>query len=79
MKDNRIVIVGGGGHVGLPLSLALANVGFSVTAYDISIDVVKMLNQGKVPFIEKGAEDLLLKVLNDKSFTASETPSSIFS
>lgn len=74
MKDNRIVIVGGGGHVGLPLSLALANVGFSVTAYDISIDVVKMLNQGKVPFIEKGAEDLLLKVLNDKSFTASDQP-----
>lgn len=74
LKDNRIVIVGGGGHVGLPLSLALANVGFSVTAYDISTEVVEMLNSGEVPFIEKGAEDLLLKVLKNKSFVASDQP-----
>lgn len=74
LKDNRIVIVGGGGHVGLPLSLALANVGFSVIAYDISTDVVEMLNSGKTPFIERGAEDLLQTVLKDKSFKASDKP-----
>jgi len=74
LKDKRIVIVGGGGHVGLPLSLALANVGFSVTAFDISTDVVEMLNSAQVPFIEKGAEDLLRKVLGNKSFKASDQP-----
>jgi len=73
-KANRIVVVGGGGHVGLPLCLILANAGFQVTAYDVSTPVVEMLNSGSIPFIEKGAENLLHDVLKTKNFIATDQP-----
>lgn len=35
------------GYVGLPLSIELANAGFSVTGFEISVPKVKLLNSGK--------------------------------
>ena len=60
MKEiNKICIIGGCGHVGIPLGLALAKVGFTVTLIDINANAVKMINDGKLPFVEEGAEDIL--------------------
>lgn len=73
LKGN-LVVVGGGGHVGLPLSLVLADVGYNVTALDISIDTVEMVNSGVVPFTEDGASDLLKRLLNEKKFIATSDP-----
>jgi UDP-N-acetyl-D-mannosaminuronic acid dehydrogenase len=67
----KIVIVGGGGHVGLPLGLVLAKVGFLVVALDISKNVVDKLNSGSMPFAEEGAQHLLTQTLEDKTFYAS--------
>jgi len=67
----KVVIVGGGGHVGLPLSLALANAGFLTVALDISSDVVNLINSGQMPFSENGAQGLLNEVLSNKTFYAS--------
>jgi UDP-N-acetyl-D-mannosaminuronic acid dehydrogenase len=65
-----VVIVGGGGHVGLPLALVLADSGFESVALDISVDTVAKINSGQMPFFEKGAQELLLKTLSEKKFKA---------
>jgi UDP-N-acetyl-D-mannosaminuronic acid dehydrogenase len=67
----KVVIVGGGGHVGLPLALVLADSGFQAVALDISKDVVDLINSGKMPFAEEGALALLTRTLSNKSFYAS--------
>lgn len=70
----KIVIVGGGGHVGLPLGLVLADVGYEVAALDISESRVDEINSGVMPFLEDGADPLLAKVLNSKRFIATTDP-----
>jgi UDP-N-acetyl-D-mannosaminuronic acid dehydrogenase len=67
----KIVVVGGGGHVGLPLALVLADAGFESVALDISSSTVSQINSGVMPFLEDGAQELLTKGLKDKSFRAS--------
>jgi UDP-N-acetyl-D-mannosaminuronic acid dehydrogenase len=67
----KVVIVGGGGHVGLPLALVLADSGFQAISLDISQSVVEKINSGVMPFAEEGAQHLLNKTLKDKSFYAS--------
>lgn len=61
-KEN-IVIVGGCGHVGLPLGMAFADKGFTVDLYDIGKEWVSLVNAGKMPFLEDGAEEMLPKML----------------
>jgi UDP-N-acetyl-D-mannosaminuronic acid dehydrogenase len=71
MSVTKIVVVGGGGHVGLPLALVLAESGYLAVALDISNSVVDKINSGEMPFAEEGAQHLLTKMLNNKSFYAS--------
>jgi len=59
-----VVIVGGFGHVGLPLAICLANKGKRVCAFDVNKEVGDLILQGKMPFIEEGAEEILRKVLH---------------
>ncbi len=65
------MIVGGGGHVGLPLALVIADSGLETVSLDISAETVEAINSGKMPFSEEGAQALLSKTLADKSFRAS--------
>jgi UDP-N-acetyl-D-mannosaminuronic acid dehydrogenase len=69
MGKENVVIVGGGGHVGLPLGLALAKVGHDVISYDISQETVDIINDGNMPFLENGAGELLKQNLY-KNFIA---------
>ncbi|OGJ63495.1 hypothetical protein A3A67_01365 [Candidatus Peribacteria bacterium RIFCSPLOWO2_01_FULL_51_18] len=62
-KKGSIAIVGGCGHVGLPLGMVFAREGYKVYLIDISAEKVAMVNGGKMPFMEDGAEELLSKVL----------------
>lgn len=66
----KVVIVGGGGHVGLPLALVLAESGFKAVALDISSETVATINSGQMPFAEQGAQQMLRKSLADDSFFA---------
>jgi UDP-N-acetyl-D-mannosaminuronic acid dehydrogenase len=59
----NVVVVGGCGHVGLPLSVALANSGHSVKAFDISAIAVDKVNAGKAPFWEPSLDDGLSSAL----------------
>jgi UDP-N-acetyl-D-mannosaminuronic acid dehydrogenase len=75
MNDLDLVIVGGCGHVGLPLALSLADSGYTVGINDIDRTKVEMVRAGKVPFLETGAEDLLKKVLATGRLELSTDPS----
>jgi UDP-N-acetyl-D-mannosaminuronic acid dehydrogenase len=61
--DRSVVIVGGCGHVGLPLGLALADHAMHVTLLDIDGRKVEQINAGGMPFIEQGAEPLLRRLI----------------
>jgi UDP-N-acetyl-D-mannosaminuronic acid dehydrogenase len=62
-NDLDVVIVGGCGHVGLPLGLSLAERGVRVALYDIDADVVELVRSGRMPFREAGALEVLGEVL----------------
>jgi len=59
------VIVGGFGHVGLPLGLVFADVGLQVGLYDIDREKRRTIEAGRMPFIERDAEPLLRRVLGE--------------
>ena len=65
--DNAdITVVGGAGHVGVPLVLALAEVGLRVNVNDLNKDGLEMLAAGRLPFIEHGADSVLSRALINK-------------
>ena len=57
----EITIVGGLGHVGLPLSLKLAEVGNQIYIYDIDKEAVTLFENNKAKFVEEGIEDFIKK------------------
>src|SRR5258706_216813 len=63
MEPLDIVIVGGCGHVGLPLALSFADAGYRVGVDDIDTAKIERVRAGEVPFKEAGAEQLLSKLL----------------
>jgi UDP-N-acetyl-D-mannosaminuronic acid dehydrogenase len=71
-----VVIIGGCGHVGLPLGLAFADRGLAVALYDIDEAAVGMVSAGRVPFDEPGADEVLERVLGGR-LTATSDPSVI--
>lgn len=73
----RVAVVGGCGHVGLPLGLVLARAGHDVTAYDIARDTVDAVNAGAMPFLEPGADALLNEVLATGRFQATASADAI--
>src|SRR3954468_4891861 len=61
--DFDVVVLGGGGHVGLPLSLAFAKAGLCVGVYDTNQATLDRIASGEMPFLENGADELLAEVL----------------
>src|SRR5881409_161374 len=74
MHDLDAVIVGGCGHVGLPLALSLADCGYKVGINDIDQAKIEMVRAGPVPFRETGAEALLRKMLPTGRLELSRDP-----
>ena len=70
-----VVVVGGCGHVGLPLALSLADCGYKVGIEDIDDAKVAQVKAGNVPFLETGAEDLLKKLLPTGRLELASDPS----
>ncbi len=58
-----VVVLGGGGHVGLPLSLVFARAGARVGIYDTSERTLEQIGRGEMPFLENGADALLAELL----------------
>ena len=76
---NDVVVIGGAGHVGLPLAIALADRGSRVIIYDLSETAVSSVNSGVVPFNEPGAEPKLAGALAAGNISASTDPAVVAS
>jgi UDP-N-acetyl-D-mannosaminuronic acid dehydrogenase len=72
-----VCIVGGCGRVGLPLGIALASRGLSVTLYDINATAVETVNAGTLPFAEEGAGPVLAEVVAAGRLRASTEPATV--
>ena len=70
------VVIGGGGHVGLPLAIMLSSRGVKTAIYDISKSAVEGINSGKMPFWEPGAEKLLQESIEAEKLVATTDPDS---
>ncbi|QDV38975.1 nucleotide sugar dehydrogenase [Tautonia plasticadhaerens] len=58
-----VCIVGGCGHVGLPLAITFASKGLKVNVFDINEKAVETVRSGRMPFLENGAEEVLRRVV----------------
>jgi UDP-N-acetyl-D-mannosaminuronic acid dehydrogenase len=65
-----VVVVGGAGHVGLPLAIAFASAGLKVCIYDINEKSVATVLGGDLPFREDGAQVMLRRALDAGNLTA---------
>lgn len=63
ITDLDVVVLGGGGHVGLPLSLAFAESGLRVAVFDTNQTTLAHIAAGQMPFREGGADELLSSIL----------------
>lgn len=72
-----LTVVGGAGHVGVPLVLSFAAKGLTVNVHDVNEQTLATLEAGRLPFIENGAEPLLTKALADKRLVFTSKPSDI--
>jgi UDP-N-acetyl-D-mannosaminuronic acid dehydrogenase len=65
-SDIDVTIIGGAGHVGLPLALAFAETGMKVLIQDLNEVGMRTIASGVLPFTEYGAEPLLKDALAKK-------------
>jgi UDP-N-acetyl-D-mannosaminuronic acid dehydrogenase len=77
LDDADLTIVGGGGHVGIPLVLAFAEAGFRVNVHDRNREVLATLQAGRLPFIEHGGEELLIRALKANQLVFTSAPTDI--
>ena len=79
MEKNRsdVVIIGGLGHVGLPLGIVFASKGLKVFLNDINEESAEKVRRGQMPFIEYGSEPLLIEMITNGNLVVSLDPESI--
>lgn len=77
VRSADLTVVGGAGHVGIPLVLAFAEAGLTVNINDLNRETLNTLAGGKLPFIEYGAEPLLANALAANKLIFSDKPSDI--
>jgi len=70
-----ITVVGGCGHVGLPLAIALAS-HHQVRIFDIDKGAVERVRKGEMPFRDAGADEGLRDALH-RGLVVSDSPSSL--
>ncbi len=74
-----VTVVGGAGHVGIPMVLALAEAGLRVNVNDLNQATLDTLKRGELPFIEAGAQAVLEKALRDERLVFTNSPDLISS
>lgn len=73
VSELDVVVVGGCGHVGLPLGLAYADRGIRVILYDLNEAAVDEVNNGRMPFHEAGADEILQRTIG-RNLSATTDP-----
>jgi UDP-N-acetyl-D-mannosaminuronic acid dehydrogenase len=67
-------VIGGGGHVGLPLAMTFADIGLRTVVYDINRHTLDKIRSGVMPFQEEGGPEMLRRVLDRGLLEASDSP-----
>jgi UDP-N-acetyl-D-mannosaminuronic acid dehydrogenase len=67
-------IIGGAGHVGLPLALTFADQSLRTCIYDVNHASLDLIRRGVMPFTEDGGPELLSRVLTTGMLEVSATP-----
>jgi UDP-N-acetyl-D-mannosaminuronic acid dehydrogenase len=68
----RISVVGGGGRVGLPLSLVLASAGHQVVIIDSNESRVNLINNRTMPFVEEHSNEIIQSLPIDQLVASTE-------
>jgi UDP-N-acetyl-D-mannosaminuronic acid dehydrogenase len=72
--SNDVCVVGGCGHVGLPLSIAFALRGKRVAILDTDELAAKKIQQGEMPFVEEGGPQALREALASRNLRIAGGP-----
>jgi UDP-N-acetyl-D-mannosaminuronic acid dehydrogenase len=68
-----VCVIGGAGHVGLPLSIAFADRGLKTLIQDINAAALEPIEKGIMPFMDKGADEALRRVIH-KTLSSTTDP-----
>src|SRR5438552_16416513 len=74
IMNDSVCIIGGCGHVGLPLGIALARSGADVTLLDVDETRVGEVAAGRMPFLERGADAILPALLASGRLRVTTSP-----
>lgn len=74
MDKFDLCIIGGAGHVGLPLGVSFANSGVKTVLLDINKNALETIKSGKFPFKERGGDEALISALETGNLFATESP-----
>lgn len=74
MNHESVGVIGGCGHVGLPLAVVCASLGRPTFIYDIDEEAIEAVRAGRPRFLEHGLDDLLGQVLEAGTLTLSSDP-----
>jgi UDP-N-acetyl-D-mannosaminuronic acid dehydrogenase len=69
-----VAIIGGGGHIGLPLALMFADIGCKTHIFDINAQTIEKIRSGVMPFSEEDGPATLKRVLATDRLSLSTTP-----
>jgi len=75
--EHDVVVVGGAGHVGLPLAIAFASRGLRVCIFDVNESAILTVSGGDLPFREEGATQPLREALRSGTLSATSDPAAI--
>ena len=70
-------VIGGAGHVGLPLGLMFADCGLKTVIVDIASEKIQQIRRGEMPFAEEGAAEMLQRVLKKGTLRAEDSPAAL--
>jgi len=70
----RIAVIGGAGHIGLPLSIALADASdeLRVDIHDVDREAVDRINRGELPFREDKAQEPLDRTIGRNLYATTD-------
>jgi UDP-N-acetyl-D-mannosaminuronic acid dehydrogenase len=72
-----VAVVGGAGHVGIPLVLSFAAKGLNVMIHDLNVAALDKLKRGELPFVEYEAQGMLHDALKAERLVWSSQPQDI--
>lgn len=69
-----VAVLGGAGHIGLPLALTFVQCGLSTAIYDLDASALAEIGAGRLPFLERGGPEALAAALASGRLTLASTP-----